>query len=510
MPARQISNAVNPILQNWLEQVGFSRGNPFGTNEADRETFLPEYFVDTGDYETIRGDPAAPRTTVVFAPRGGGKSALRVMLSSEGRPTARNSDILAVPYTRFDPIIADVQGDLRAVTVDHHLRLILKQATQTLWQALMRDAELAAAFSPEARSRFHWFCREYHPNLLSPWAVKQNLESLPDGRFDAPWPEFQQAVTAGRLAALWPRHDWRGDPHKRLVVEVVDAEPAPLDVRSLSPADLWEAWLVLALDVGLQAVYVLVDRVDETARTAGDVQAAVDLIAPLMANLPLMETPHSAFKFFLPRRMQSELLSRRAIRPDRLLFRQIVWDESLLRALLQERLLAYSEGSRRSLSSLCADAFTLDVDEALVRYADRSPRRLLHLGELLFLARCSRPATTGVQLTQKDWDRALADLQQEYIPLLRLDRQRQQVYVGERAVKLTGLEYRLLSCLEENKGWCDKEKLALQVWDAADGVTDQAISRLVRRVREKIEPDPANPIYLITERGSGFWLRHIG
>jgi len=508
MPTYQASE-VNPILKNWLEQVGFSRGNPFGTNEADRESFLPEYFVDTGDYEIIRGDPATPQTTVVLAPRGGGKSALRVMLASQCRPTDPDSEILAVPYTQFDLVIAGVQNDFQKITAAHHLRQVLKRSTEALWLTLLQDADMAAAFAPEAQSRFRWFCRQYNRNLLSAGAVKKNLESLLDSPLDVPWPDFLRAVKGGNLADLLTGQEWRSDPRKRLIVEVVGAEPAPLAPHSFSPAELWEAWVSLVLEAGLRAVYVLVDRVDETAWTADNVRTAVDLIVPLMANLPLMETPHSAFKFFLPRYMQSELQSRRAVRQDRLLFRKIAWNERLLSDLLQERLLAYSDGLRRSLAPLCAGTLGLRVDDDLVRYADRSPRRLLRLGNHLFLAHCSRP-TKGVQLTQEDWDRALAAFQQEYIPSLRLDEYRQKVYVGEREVALTGLEYRFLLCLYENGGWCDKEKLAVQVWNAEEGVTDQAISRVARRIREKIEPDPGRPIYLITERGSGFWLRHIG
>ena len=41
------------------------------------------------------------------------------------------------------------------------------------------------------------------------------------------------------------------------------------------------------------------------------------------------------------------------------------------------------------------------------------------------------------------------------------------------------------------------------------GVTDQAVSRLVRRLREKIEPYPSDPVYLLTEHSAGFRLQHV-
>jgi len=43
-----------------------------------------------------------------------------------------------------------------------------------------------------------------------------------------------------------------------------------------------------------------------------------------------------------------------------------------------------------------------------------------------------------------------------------------------------------------------------------DGVTDQRISQLIRRVRLRIEPEPQEePVYLKTIKGRGYRLDHI-
>src|SRR4051812_38430150 len=61
------ANAAQSELDSWLAHLGFIRGNPFATAEADQErTLLPEFFVDVEGYEQILGD----RTIIVFAPRG--------------------------------------------------------------------------------------------------------------------------------------------------------------------------------------------------------------------------------------------------------------------------------------------------------------------------------------------------------------------------------------------------------------------------------------------------------
>jgi DNA-binding winged helix-turn-helix (wHTH) protein len=85
-----------------------------------------------------------------------------------------------------------------------------------------------------------------------------------------------------------------------------------------------------------------------------------------------------------------------------------------------------------------------------------------------------------------------------------------EVYVdGKPAPALTNLEYRLLLLLYGHMGKiCDKYEVVESVWGEAyiDEVDDARIEKLVSRVRQKIEPDPANPRYLITVRGRGYKL----
>jgi hypothetical protein len=98
----------------------------------------------------------------------------------------------------------------------------------------------------------------------------------------------------------------------------------------------------------------------------------------------------------------------------------------------------------------------------------------------------------------------------ESVPLLRLDERMRQVYVGARRVELSAMEYDFLYCLYGGQGYRDKEELAQIVWGDVGGViSDQPISRLVRRIRGKIEVDASAPVYLLTLRGRGFRLEHV-
>lgn len=78
---------------------------------------------------------------------------------------------------------------------------------------------------------------------------------------------------------------------------------------------------------------------------------------------------------------------------------------------------------------------------------------------------------------------------------------------GGPAVQLTTLESRLFDYLLLNSGRIlTYNEIIDQVWGPQGGDRDM-LRQLVRRLRTKIEPDPANPIYLETVAGLGYGLR---
>ncbi len=93
---------------------------------------------------------------------------------------------------------------------------------------------------------------------------------------------------------------------------------------------------------------------------------------------------------------------------------------------------------------------------------------------------------------------------------LRLDPDSGEVWVdGAQIPTLTNLEYRLLLLLYGRIGKiCTKYEVVEAVWgeDYIDEIDDARIEKLVSRLRQKIEPDPANPRYVQTIRGRGYKL----
>ena len=71
---------------------------------------------------------------------------------------------------------------------------------------------------------------------------------------------------------------------------------------------------------------------------------------------------------------------------------------------------------------------------------------------------------------------------------------------------LSALEYRILLILFQNKGMVlSREKLLEAIWDVAgDFVNDNTLTVYIKRLREKIEKDPAKPEIIKTIRGMGY------
>jgi hypothetical protein len=80
---------------------------------------------------------------------------------------------------------------------------------------------------------------------------------------------------------------------------------------------------------------------------------------------------------------------------------------------------------------------------------------------------------------------------------------------GKSIESLTALEYKLMLLLFQNRDrLIDKYAIVTSVWGEGyiDEVDDARIEKLISRLRQKIEPDPANPRFLHTVRGRGYRL----
>lgn len=91
---------------------------------------------------------------------------------------------------------------------------------------------------------------------------------------------------------------------------------------------------------------------------------------------------------------------------------------------------------------------------------------------------------------------------------LMIDLDAQQVCVQGIPAQLTATEYRLLSYLFQNAGHvCTHLGLLRSVWGTSYRNPVHYIYNYIRYLRQRIEPDPYHPKYLISVRGRGYLFR---
>ncbi len=88
---------------------------------------------------------------------------------------------------------------------------------------------------------------------------------------------------------------------------------------------------------------------------------------------------------------------------------------------------------------------------------------------------------------------------------LRVDFGRREVWLEGQLVKLRPTEYRLLYHLMQKAGWVlTYDQLLTRVWGYEYRDEAQYVRLYVNYLRQKLEKDPANPKYILTERGVGY------
>ena len=88
---------------------------------------------------------------------------------------------------------------------------------------------------------------------------------------------------------------------------------------------------------------------------------------------------------------------------------------------------------------------------------------------------------------------------------LTIDFSRREVWVEGQKVDLRPTEYRLLYHLVQNAGWVNThEQLLTKVWGFEYQDEPHYVRLYVNYLRKKIEQDPSDPKYILTERGVGY------
>ena len=91
---------------------------------------------------------------------------------------------------------------------------------------------------------------------------------------------------------------------------------------------------------------------------------------------------------------------------------------------------------------------------------------------------------------------------------MKVDLLKRQVVVGDRDVHLTPIQYRLLSVLIKNAGKVLTHQYILkEVWGPSYKDNSHYLRIYMSQLRQKLETDPTQPQYLLTESGVGYRLK---
>lgn len=354
--------------------------DPFASTNADTEDLLEEYFVPPPYFESVLGQPDKPQSHIVFAPRGGGKSAQRRMieLSSE------QGDFLCILHDFF-PV--NGKDQVQAASLDFHLReisrklliAILIHLDEAPAETRLLDKEVKATLVKEAEMQLGTISIEQFGREV------QSLKSI--GKRASEWLRDHSGPIRPILTAIF----------KKAELEVPDFSDASTGTGT-NPTESWSYRLsrlvAAAASLGYPSVYILVDKIDELPETSADPSLAFALIAPLITNLPVMEMPGVGFKVFLWDRAAEDYIENGG-RPDRIKDFTLGWDPEALAGMMSRRLLAHSDNTVVSLNDLLVGDARLDLHQLAARIAHGSPRDMVRFLKEIRDAHLNGSSPTG-------------------------------------------------------------------------------------------------------------------
>jgi hypothetical protein len=366
-----------------LTHLGFAaERDPFkSVNAADEREFLPEYFVSPPFFESVWGNSRSPKSCIVFAPTGAGKTAQVIMMQERAAKT-EDPRVLTILYDDFER-----QGitSLEDAKLEDHLRALTRLGVVALLKTIGTQVSLPSiSFSVSEREEIQYIASKYLGGANEE-ALAASLRSIrsPLQKF-ADMIEYVSASIPPIAAAM----KFLGmDPAS---VTLLGLQAAAKSLKSTGSVYHEPAASVARIEWYdfercmrqlrrfYSAVYILVDKVDETSYTRRNAESAFSMISVLLTNLALLNPDNSAwgFKFFLWDGVQPHYAQHG--RTDRIETHGLKWTADQLAAMLDERVKYYS--SQRFLKFV--DLFdvteahlkSINLNELLMLFSNGSPR----------------------------------------------------------------------------------------------------------------------------------------
>ncbi|MBN1921650.1 MAG: hypothetical protein JW892_10425 [Anaerolineae bacterium] len=367
----------------WLNSVGL-HFDPFDTLNAADDPHLSEYLVEHEIFARLWGNDLA----WVFAPPGGGKTALRCRVTQAcwiGQETNRP---FPLPY--LPPFLS--WGSV-APTLEDHLAALAQVTARALLLALAYRPHWTLRLSAPARQEVH------HALVMSlPGTLKNYLDLC---RQTTDLQLLRRVLDLDHAFAL------PNPPEREQLLAWCDGwGDLSVMAEHSAPQARWEALHFVLLDIlQFENLYVLLDGLDAAPETSAAPEAVVDVLAPLLEQAAGWRQQNVYLKGFLPLDTQTPLGARF---PQLFSSQQtsvLKWTVPLLAEVTRRRVDAASKGAFDSLDAIASPALR-DLEAWLAAEALPMPRELLVLTRRVLQEHVTTADSIGL-LQEVDVQRAL-------------------------------------------------------------------------------------------------------
>lgn len=345
----------------FLKQFGFEQ-DPFASTNAADEPNLSDYFVEPPYFASVMGNPRNPKSHIVLAPRGGGKTAQRRMIED----ASRGANILCVTYDTFE---LPERFKLADASWEYHAEQIARLLIVGILAHLLDNKTSVERLDKTSKEFLGIYIQRFLGSLTEKQFAQavRSIKSFPEKagellrRFSGPLSAVVGAVL---------RHFNLPTPEvKAAAAKELRGESLRLDLARLAG---------IVKDLGFDSTYILVDRVDEIPQTTTDAAKTLQFIHALVTDLPTLELDGTAFKFFLWDLIEQDLRDSGG-RPDRVPIYTLAWSAEDLQEMIARRLSALSFGRVKRLTEMFCPGLGIDADMLMSHLAAGSPRDLIRM-----------------------------------------------------------------------------------------------------------------------------------
>lgn len=395
-----MSNYLNAISQTaLLTQWGFDC-DVFNADEARKETRLesvmeyPEWFFE------VLGNIKNLNFIIITGPRGAGKSSIRRSIEAHCRNSIGNDilggNVLCINIDHDSPNwVKNFVLNTKKPSVDYFCEEILDQLivavlTYSHIEDIKKVLDKKEAFFLE---RHIYRLQEKRPDdisimadrLLSKYKKLRNNDTIKD------WVGILSEFFGNRVSF----------ENRKIETPAIDDLPTVLQIVK---------------KCGFDAIYVLVDEIDEYDLTTGKPDFAAEIVVPILSSINLLEKESLGLKFFLSapvyqrlnktsKSMNMEIRYDRTLQPDPYV---LEWSDDNIATMLKRRLMSYSDNKINSLNAFCASDI-IDIDKEIVKYSFRNPRHMIQLCDRIVRYTARNANANAYRITKDTLDNALKD-----------------------------------------------------------------------------------------------------